>query len=259
MRQLDNSAFKLVGLDCLSGREEGRTRSRARRYRRSQGIASPWRSAPTWCGSITASARVSAPPRRGSQRGAVTYESIRQGRLKFGRSMADAIRRRQDGPEPFSVRMRGSCRATGSVITCGRPSLRRAASWIAGTDEKKRERRRVSSRHCRRDSAPYRANSAPTGSAAMPWSTGRNCPSSGPFGTRSNSGAEHFHQVTRPRERQMRRCKSADPMQRVLSLHGPINSFFRAVLHLMNAKPYRTLRERAFRLWDEVIRAQVAV
>ena len=68
----------------------------------------------------------------------------------------------------------------------------------------------------------------------------------------SNNRAENSHQVTRQRERLMRRFKSAGHMQRFLSVHGPINSVFRFGRHLMKARHYRIMRDRGFALWYEV-------
>ncbi len=73
----------------------------------------------------------------------------------------------------------------------------------------------------------------------------------------SNNRAENSHRVTRQRERQMRRFKSAGQMQRFLSAHGPINNVFRVGRHLMKAKHYRIMRDRGFALWHEVTHAQV--
>ena len=73
----------------------------------------------------------------------------------------------------------------------------------------------------------------------------------------SNNRAENSHQVSRRRERQMRRFKSAGHMQRFLSADGPINNVFRVGRHLMKAKHYRIMRERGFALWQEVTCAQV--
>ena len=74
----------------------------------------------------------------------------------------------------------------------------------------------------------------------------------------SNNRAENSHQVTRQRERQMRRFKSAGHMQRFLSVHGPINNVFRVGRHMMKAKHYRIMRARGFALWQEVTYAHIS-
>ncbi len=67
-----------------------------------------------------------------------------------------------------------------------------------------------------------------------------------------NNRAEVSHQPMRPRERQMRRFKSAAHAQRFLSVHGPVQNLFRVGRHLLRAVHHRRLRTRSFRVWDEV-------
>ena len=67
-----------------------------------------------------------------------------------------------------------------------------------------------------------------------------------------NNRSELSHQPTRQQERQMWRFKSQGHAQRFLSCHGVVNNLFRLGLHLMKAKNYRTLRERAFNEWAQV-------
>ena len=68
----------------------------------------------------------------------------------------------------------------------------------------------------------------------------------------ANNRAEVSHEPTRQRERQMRRFKSTAQAQRFLSAHGVIQNLFRVGRHLGRAPNHRTLRARAFRVWDEV-------
>ena len=67
-----------------------------------------------------------------------------------------------------------------------------------------------------------------------------------------NNRCELSHQPTRQQERQMRQFKSQGHAQRFLSCHGVVNKLFRLGRHLMRAKNYRTLRERAFNEWTRV-------
>jgi len=71
-----------------------------------------------------------------------------------------------------------------------------------------------------------------------------------------NNRCELSHQPTRQQERQMRRFKSQGHAQRFLSCHGVVNNLFRLGRHLMKAKNYRTLRERAFNEWAQVSSVQ---
>ncbi len=67
-----------------------------------------------------------------------------------------------------------------------------------------------------------------------------------------NNRAENSHEPTRQKERQMRGFKSPGHAQRLLAVHGPINDLFRHDRHLMSARAFRELRERAFAAWNEV-------
>ena len=67
-----------------------------------------------------------------------------------------------------------------------------------------------------------------------------------------NNRCELSHQPSRQQERQMRKFKSQGHAQRFLSCHGVVNNLFRLGRHLMRAKNYRTLRERAFKEWTRV-------
>jgi len=65
-----------------------------------------------------------------------------------------------------------------------------------------------------------------------------------------NNHCELSHQPTRQQERQMRRFKSQGHAQRFLSCHGIVNNLFMLGRHLMKAKNYKILRDRAFNEWD---------
>ena len=71
----------------------------------------------------------------------------------------------------------------------------------------------------------------------------------------ANNRAEVSHQLTRQRERQMRRFKSAGQAQRFLSLHGVVQNLFRLGRHLLKAIHHRLLRSRSFAIWQTVTAA----
>jgi putative transposase len=71
-----------------------------------------------------------------------------------------------------------------------------------------------------------------------------------------NNRAEVSHQPTRRRERQMKRFKSARHAQRFLSAHSRIHNHFQLRRHHLNANQYRTARNAAFCTWHDV--AEVA-
>ena len=67
-----------------------------------------------------------------------------------------------------------------------------------------------------------------------------------------NNACEVSHQPTRRRERHMRRFKSTRHAQRFLSTHSPIHNHFQLRRHLISATEYRAARARAFTIWREV-------
>jgi putative transposase len=67
-----------------------------------------------------------------------------------------------------------------------------------------------------------------------------------------NNRAENSHQPTRERERRMRRFKSDRHAQRFVEVHGIVASHFRPRRHLLSAPDYRQLRNKRFRIWNEV-------
>ena len=68
----------------------------------------------------------------------------------------------------------------------------------------------------------------------------------------TNNRAELSHQLTRVRERGMRRFKSSLQAQRFLSVHAAVYNLFNLGRHLVSAKNYRFFRLRAFASWNYV-------
>ena len=69
----------------------------------------------------------------------------------------------------------------------------------------------------------------------------------------ANNRAELSHQLTRVRERGMRRFKSLVQAQRFLSAHAAVYNLFNLGRHLVKAEHYRNLRRSAFGRWAEVV------
>jgi len=65
----------------------------------------------------------------------------------------------------------------------------------------------------------------------------------------ANNRAELSHQSTRVRERGMRRFKLIVQAQRFLGVHAVVYNLFNLRRHLISAKNYRQLRQRAFTSW----------
>ena len=68
----------------------------------------------------------------------------------------------------------------------------------------------------------------------------------------ANNRAELSHQLTRQRERQMRRFKTGHQAHRFLSTHARVNNLFRYGRHLLRAANHRLFRARAFAVWQQV-------
>ena len=67
-----------------------------------------------------------------------------------------------------------------------------------------------------------------------------------------NNRAEVSHQPTRRRERQMQRFKSPKQAQRFLSTHSRIHNHFQLRRHRIAANEYRAARDAAFCVWHDV-------
>ena len=69
----------------------------------------------------------------------------------------------------------------------------------------------------------------------------------------ANNRAEQSHEVTRVRERGMRRFKSVKQAQRFLGAHAAVSNLFNLGRHLVRAEHYRNLRVSAFAEWSRVV------
>jgi putative transposase len=67
-----------------------------------------------------------------------------------------------------------------------------------------------------------------------------------------NNRAENSYQLTRRRERQMKRFKSAGQAQRLLFAHDGINNLFHLRRGRLPADQYRAAWTQAFQTWAEV-------
>jgi len=68
-----------------------------------------------------------------------------------------------------------------------------------------------------------------------------------------NNRAEQSHEVTRVRERVMRRFKSMKQAQRFLTVHAAVSNLFNLGRHLIRAEHYRSLRVSAFNEWSRAV------
>ena len=69
----------------------------------------------------------------------------------------------------------------------------------------------------------------------------------------ANNRAEQSHEVTRVRERGMRKFKSVGQAQKFLTAHAAVNNLFNLGRHLIRAQHYRDLRISAFNEWSRAV------
>ncbi len=69
----------------------------------------------------------------------------------------------------------------------------------------------------------------------------------------ANNRAEQSHEVTRERERGMRRSKSVGQAQRYVAAHAAVSNLFNLGRHLVRAQHYRDLRVDAFADWSRAV------
>jgi putative transposase len=69
----------------------------------------------------------------------------------------------------------------------------------------------------------------------------------------SNNRCELSHELTRVRERGIRKFKSVGQAQRFLGAHAAIYNLFKLGRHLVSAENYRYFRLRAFASWEKAV------
>ncbi len=69
----------------------------------------------------------------------------------------------------------------------------------------------------------------------------------------ANNRAEQSHELTRVRERGMRRFKSKEQAQQFVTAHAAVQNLFNLGRHLVSASHYRNLRVSAFTEWFKAV------
>jgi len=69
----------------------------------------------------------------------------------------------------------------------------------------------------------------------------------------ANNRAEQSHELTRVRERGMRKFKSVKQAQGFVSAHAAVSNLFNLGRHLVSAGDYRNLRKGAFYEWSMAV------
>ena len=184
----------------------------------------------------------------------VSYESIREWGLRFGRIFANALKRRRPQPgdkwymDEVFIRIRGEqhylWRAVdqdGNVLDILVQS-RRSAAAAARFFRKLLKGLRYVPRVIVTDKLKSYAAAKREILPRVEHRQSRYL----------NNRAEVSHQPTRRRERQMKRFKSARHAQRFLSTHSRIHNHFQLCRHHLTANQHRAARDTAFRTWRDV-------
>ena len=190
----------------------------------------------------------------------VSYESIRDWAIRFGRQFAATLKRRRPKPgdkwylDEVFIRIRGKLHYLWRAVDQNGAVLDILVQQRRDTDAAKRFFRKLLAG---RTGAPRVIVTDKLKSYAaakreiLPKIEHRQS-------RYLNNRVEVSHQPTRRRERQMQRFKSARQAQRFLSAHSRIHSHFQLRRHLITATEYRSLRQAAFRAWRDVTRATAA-
>ena len=184
----------------------------------------------------------------------VSYESIREWGLRFGRLFANSLKRRRPRPgdkwhlDEVFVRIRGKLHYLWRAID--------QHGHVLDILVQSRRSAKAATRFFRKllKSLQYVPRVIVTDKLRSYAAAKREIlPGVGHRQSRYlNNCAEVSHQPTRRRERQMQRFKSARHAQRFLSIHGRIHNHFQLRRHRLSAPDYRAARDAAFRAWREV-------
>ena len=184
----------------------------------------------------------------------VSYESVREWSLRFGRMFANALRRRRPRPgdkwhlDEVFIRIRGKIHYLWRAIDQHGNVLDILVQSRRSATAAKRFFRKLLKglQYVPRVIVTDKLRSyAAAKREIMPGVEHRQS-------RYLNNRAEVSHQPTRRRERQMQRFKSARHAQRFLSTHSRIHNHFQLRRHRLPASEHRAARDDAFRAWRDV-------
>lgn len=187
--------------------------------------------------------------------GTVSYESIREWGIRFGRQFAASLKRRRPEPgdkwhlDEVFIRIRGKIHYLWRAVDQNGMVLDILVQKHRDTDAAKRFFRKLLSggtevpRVLVTDKLKIYAAAKREILPKVEHRQSRYL----------NNRAEVSHQPTRRRERQMQRFKSTRQAQRFLSVHSRIHSHFQLRRHLISATEYRSFRAAAFLAWQHVV------
>jgi putative transposase len=183
----------------------------------------------------------------------VSYETIREWSLRFGRTYAKALKRRRPRPgdkwflDEVFVRIRGKLHYLWRAVDQHGNVLDVLVQSRRNTKAAKRFLRKLLKGLCY---APRVIMTDKLGSYGA--AKHEILPSVEHRQSRYlNNHCEVSRQPTRRRERHMRRFKSARHAQQFLSIHTPIHNHFQRRRHCLSASEYRVARNRAFSSWRD--------
>ncbi len=185
----------------------------------------------------------------------VSYESIREWGLRFGRLFANSLKRRRPQPgdkwhlDEVFIRMQGEVHYLWRAVDQDGHVLDILVQSRRNTKAAKRFFRKLlrGLQYVPRVIVTDKLRSYATAKRdILPGVEHRQS-------RYLNNRAEVSHQPTRRRERQMQRFKSARHAQRFLSTHCRIHNHFQLRRHRLPADEYRAARDAAFRTWHDVV------
>jgi len=184
---------------------------------------------------------------------AVSYESIREWGLRFGRLFANALKRRRPRPgdkwfmDEVFIRIRGKLhhlwRAVDQdghvldILVQSRRSAKAAQRFFLKLLKGLQYVPRVIVTDMLKSHAAAKQRVLPSVEHRQ--------------SRYLNNRAEVSHQPTRRRERQMQRSRSARHAQRFLSNHSRVHNHFQLRRHRLSASDHRQARDTAFRTWRD--------
>jgi putative transposase len=184
----------------------------------------------------------------------VSYETIREWSLRFGRTYAKALKRRRPRPgdkwflDEVFIRIRGKLHYLWRAVDQHGNVLDVLVQSRRNKKAAKRFFRKLLKGLCyvpRVIVTDKLGSYAAAKRAILPGVEHRQS-------RYLNNRCEVSHQPTRRRERHMRRFKSVRHAQQFLATHSPIHGHFQLRRHRLSASEYRAARDRAFATWRDV-------
>jgi len=184
----------------------------------------------------------------------VSYETVREWDLRFGRLFANELKRRRPRPgekwhmDEVFIRIRGKQHLLWRAVD--------QDGKVLDVLVQSRRSARAAKRFCRKllKGLQYAPRVMVTDKLKSYAAAKRDIlPGVEHLQSRYfNNRAEVSHQSTRRRERQMQRFKSARHVQRFLSTHSRIHNHFQLFRHRLTVTAYRIVRDAAFCTWRDV-------